>query len=144
MTMDYIEARAEYRRTAAKKARQKQAAKEKAERDEKRAKLEAFRLSLAGLTRRQRQDAMRSFKDEMRQIEEQQKVLKKQAKEYWRRERERQRIEAGIQAERHRVNRLVESGAVGGMSEQERREWIEQCRQVNPIMFSILKEKGIA
>jgi hypothetical protein len=144
MIMDYIEARAEYRRATAKKARQKQAAKEKAERDEKRAKLEAFRLSLAGLTRRQKQDAMRSFKDEMRQIEEQQRDLKKQAREYWRRERARQRIEAGIQAERNRVNRLVESGAVGGMSEQERREWVERCRQVNPIMFSILKEKGIA
>ena len=142
--MDYLEARAEYKRTAARRARLKQADKEKAKRDERRAEVEAFRQSLVGLSRRESQNRMREFKAELRQRDKIERERSREAKDYWRQQRARQTLEARIKAETSRVDRIIWSGGVEGMSDAERLEWVEQCRQLNPIMYDILKQRGIA
>lgn len=136
---------------AVKRASAKQEAKRKAAVAWRRDQVERYRQALKGVAEREVRELVSLFKAELKEREAQERLEqlreraeRKQQNEQKRRQREELRLEARIQSERSRVNRLVESGAVGGMSGAERAEWIEQCRRVNPIMYDILKEKGIA
>lgn len=131
-------------RDAIKKAWQKQAAKKKQEAAERKAKIEEYRRSLDGLTWPEIAAAIKEFKLIIRAEEEAQRRHEREAREYWQRERERQKIEENLQGERRRVERLIRDGIVEAMSEAERRDWVQKCKDVNPVMYNVLREKGVA
>jgi len=47
------------------------------------------------------------------------------------------------EAERKRVQRLVDEGTLEAMSASARRQYLERCRDVNPIMYELLIEQGV-
>jgi Trm5-related predicted tRNA methylase len=57
---------------------------------------------------------------------------------------EKKRRQRLMQAEQRRVDRLIREGVVESMSASEKREWLEACRDVNPVLYDVLREKGVA
>lgn len=131
------------KRAAAKRARDKQAAKEKAARAERLAVLVAFRLSLEGLPRLEREERMREFKAEIRAREQLAKEREREAREYWSQERKRQKEQDRLDAERGRWGKMIERGIWDSMDALEKRQWLERCRDVNPILYRAVKESGV-
>lgn len=56
---------------------------------------------------------------------------------------EKRKRERLLQAERRRVQALLDLGIVEAMSEQERHQWLQQCGDVNPIMAEVLCAMGV-
>jgi len=131
-------------RAAVKRAWQKQAAKKKQEAAERRAKVDAYRQSLEGLTWPEIAAAMKQFKLSLRAEQEAQRQRERETREYWRQQRASQKLEENVQGERRRIERLIRDGIIEAMSEAERRDWIQQCKEVNPVMYNVLREKGVA
>jgi DNA-binding PadR family transcriptional regulator len=46
-------------------------------------------------------------------------------------------------AEQRRVDRLIEEGVIESMSASEKREWLERCRDENPTLYDVLRERGL-
>lgn len=49
-----------------------------------------------------------------------------------------------IKAEQKRAKRLIELGLLDTMSASEKRQWLERCADVNPLLHSALAELGVA
>ena len=59
------------------------------------------------------------------------------------RQAEKRKLERTFEAERRRVANVLASDAWTGMSALQKKEWLEQCRDVNPVMYEVLREKGV-
>lgn len=46
-------------------------------------------------------------------------------------------------AEEKRVDKLVADGVLESMSASVKRQWLEECRDGNPILYDVLREKGV-
>lgn len=46
-------------------------------------------------------------------------------------------------AEEKRVDKLVAGGVLESMSASDKRQWLERCRDENPLMYDVLREKGV-
>lgn len=131
------------KRAAAKRARDRQAAREKAARAEKRAVYGFFLLSLEGLPRLDREERVREYKAEIRAREQMAKDREREAREYWSQERKRQKEQDRLDAERGRWGKMVERGIWDSMDASEKRQWLERCRDVNPILYRAVQESGV-
>jgi hypothetical protein len=131
-------------RAAVRRAAEKQEAKRKEYAADKREMLETYKRGLIGLTKAEIAVKMKQYKTYMKLREEQTRARGYYERQFLRQERSREQLEAKIKGERARVNRLIEDGVVEVMTPEEKAEWIELCRQRNPIMYDVLREKGVA
>jgi hypothetical protein len=128
-------------------ARRRASAKQEEKRSQyvahKREEIERYRESLSGLTQAEVREKMRLFKSYIKLREEQARARRIESSRYWREQRTKEQLEAKMRAERSRVDKLIERGIIMLMKPDEKAEWIDNCRRLNPIMYEVLKEKGV-
>jgi hypothetical protein len=128
---------------AGRRAMQRQAEKRQAERAERRIKINEFRLTLVGLRREEQSAAMRQFKMGLDRQELEARIEKERGRAEKRDARQQARRGSLRSAEVRRVERLMETGFIDAMPVAERQRWLAECQRLNPIMYEVLKEKGV-
>jgi hypothetical protein len=130
-------------REARRRGVQNQAEKRRVERAERRLRIEEFKLTLVGLRRDEKSAAMRQFKMDLEKQEVEARIEKERIRAEKRDARQQARRGGLRSAEVRRVDRLIEMGFIAAMSDADRAKWLADCERLNPIMYEVLKEKGV-
>lgn len=137
-------------REAVRKASAKQEAKRKEDAAKRRDEIERYTLAMAGLGVRERREAVRQFRVELKERDRQDRLARLNLAEQRRREVEQGRqqkaaakAEGNLAAERRRWSKMVSGGVWDSMDASEKRQWLERCRDVNPILYRAVQESGV-